>query len=105
MFPHFDRRLQRDLQNIVDQRLAGSETASGGLMKVRQRFPRAAVLVCLTEYHKLISPLCACNLRQSSGVDVNVIAHKRQHIAVWSGGSILAENVSCPSSSTASVGL
>lgn len=33
-------------------------------------------------------------LTQSSGVDVNVIAHKRQHIAVWSGGSILAENVS-----------
>lgn len=63
MFPHFDRRLQRDLQEIVNTRLTGSETASGGYMK-------------------------------SSGVDVNVIAHKRQHIAVWSGGSILAENVS-----------
>lgn len=37
-----------------------------------------------------------CYCVQSSGVDVNVIAHKRQHIAVWSGGSILAENVSCP---------
>lgn len=31
---------------------------------------------------------------QSTGVEVNVLAHKRQHIAVWSGGSILAENVS-----------
>lgn len=61
MFPHFDRRLQRDLQNLVDARIAGSVTASGNLMK-------------------------------SSGVDVNVIAHKRQHVAVWSGGSILAEN-------------
>jgi len=37
MFPNFDRRLQRDLQGIVDARLAGSETASGGLMKVRWR--------------------------------------------------------------------
>lgn len=63
MFSNFDRRLQRDLQTIVDDRLRVSETLSGNYM-------------------------------QSSGVDVNVIAHKRQHIAVWSGGSILAENVS-----------
>ncbi|KAL7005441.1 Arp2/3 complex subunit, actin nucleation center [Cystobasidiomycetes sp. EMM_F5] len=62
MFPHFDRRLQRDLQNLVDRRLTNSETAAGGNMR-------------------------------SSGVEVNVIAHKRQHIAVWSGGSIYAENV------------
>lgn len=34
MFPHFDRRLQRDLQNIVDRRLTASESASGRLMKV-----------------------------------------------------------------------
>lgn len=61
MFPHFDRRLQRDLQTLVDKRLTSSESASGGYMK-------------------------------SSGVEVNVIAHKRQHIAVWSGGSIYAEN-------------
>jgi len=61
MFSNFDRRLQRDLQTIVDDRLRASEALSGNYM-------------------------------QSSGVDVNVIAHKRQHIAVWSGGSILAEN-------------
>lgn len=35
MFPHFDRRLQRDLQHIVNERLEGSETASGRHMKVR----------------------------------------------------------------------
>ena len=35
MFPHFDRRLQRDLQHIVNTRLEGSETASGRHMKVR----------------------------------------------------------------------
>lgn len=61
MFPQFQRRLQRDLQNLVDRSLTSSEAASGGYMK-------------------------------SSGVEVKVIAHKRQHIAVWSGGSILAEN-------------
>lgn len=61
MFQNFDRRLQRDLQNIVDTRLEDSERVSGGLIK-------------------------------SSGIDVNIIAHKRQHVAVWSGGSILAEN-------------
>ena len=34
MFPHFDRRLQRDLQGIVNKRVAASEVASGGYMTV-----------------------------------------------------------------------
>lgn len=35
MFDHFGRRLQRDLKNIVDQRIQNSEQLSGGLMRVR----------------------------------------------------------------------
>jgi len=31
---------------------------------------------------------------QSSGVDVNVISHKRQRYAVWYGGSLMASTVS-----------
>lgn len=34
MFPHFDRRLQRDIKGIVDRRLEASESASGRHMKV-----------------------------------------------------------------------
>lgn len=37
MFPHFDRRLQRDLQHIVNERLEGSESASGRHMKVNHK--------------------------------------------------------------------
>lgn len=32
--------------------------------------------------------------KQSSGVDVNVISHKRQRYAVWYGGSLMASTVS-----------
>jgi hypothetical protein len=38
---------------------------------------------------------------QSSGVEVNVISHKRQRYAVWYGGSLMASTVS-PSDSCAS---
>jgi actin-related protein 3 len=34
MFKDFGKRLQRDVKNIVDGRIAGSETRSGSLMKV-----------------------------------------------------------------------
>ncbi len=30
---------------------------------------------------------------QSSGVEVNVISHKRQRYAVWYGGSLMASTV------------
>ena len=63
MFKDFSKRLQRDIKNIVDGRIAGSEEKSGKLMK-------------------------------SSGVDVNVISHKRQRYAVWYGGSLMASTVS-----------
>ncbi|KAL1405245.1 Actin-related protein 3 [Vanrija albida] len=59
MFKDFGKRLQRDVKNIVDGRIAGSEERSGSLMK-------------------------------SSGVEVNVISHKRQRYAVWYGGSLMA---------------
>jgi actin-related protein 3 len=45
MFPHFDRRLQRDLQHIVDQRLMSSESASGSHMRVRFHF---SIILSLT---------------------------------------------------------
>lgn len=35
MFKNFSQRLKRDLKNIVDQRVALSESLSGGSMKVR----------------------------------------------------------------------
>jgi hypothetical protein len=38
MFKNFSQRLKRDLKNIVDARVAGSETAAGGKMKVRLLF-------------------------------------------------------------------
>lgn len=34
MFDHFGRRLQRDLQHIVDGRIQTSELASGSLIRV-----------------------------------------------------------------------
>jgi len=56
---NFDRRLQRDLKQLVDNRIMASEVSSGGHMR-------------------------------STGVEVNVISHKRQRYAVWFGGSLLA---------------
>lgn len=59
MYKDFGKRLQRDIKNIVDGRIANSEDRSGGHMR-------------------------------SSGVEVNVISHKRQRYAVWYGGSLMA---------------
>ena len=36
------------------------------------------------------------SLMKSSGVEVNVISHKRQRYAVWYGGSLMASTVSTP---------
>ncbi|KAL7665225.1 Actin-related protein 3 [[Candida] zeylanoides] len=59
MFKDFGRRLQRDLKDLVKERIELSERLSGGA--------------------------------KSSGVDVQVISHKRQRNAVWFGGSLLAQ--------------
>lgn len=59
MFKDFGRRLQRDLKDLVKERIELSERLSGGV--------------------------------KSSGVDVQVISHKRQRNAVWFGGSLLAQ--------------
>lgn len=78
MFDHFGQRLKRDIKQIVDRRIQASEAASGSAMRVR----------CV--------PLVSPSLRaltstvQSSGLEVNVISHKRQRYAVWFGGSLLA---------------
>lgn len=58
MFKDFGRRLQRDLKDLVKERIELSERLSGV---------------------------------KSSGVDVQVISHKRQRNAVWFGGSLLAQ--------------
>lgn len=58
MFRDFGRRLQRDIQGLVSDRIRKSEERSGA---------------------------------KSSGIDVQVISHKRQRNAVWFGGSLLAQ--------------
>ncbi|GMM35502.1 actin-related protein 3 [Saccharomycopsis crataegensis] len=58
MFKDFGRRLQRDIRDIVKERITDSEKLSHA---------------------------------KSSGVDVNVISHRRQRNAVWFGGSLLAQ--------------
>ncbi|ODQ81831.1 hypothetical protein BABINDRAFT_160063 [Babjeviella inositovora NRRL Y-12698] len=58
MFKDFGRRLQRDIKDIVKERIQLSERLSGS---------------------------------KSTGVDVNVISHRRQRNAVWFGGSLLAQ--------------
>jgi len=59
MFDYFSRRLQRDLKQIVDNRISLSEKDSGSHIR-------------------------------SSGLDVNVVSHKRQRYAVWFGGALMA---------------
>lgn len=84
MFKDFGRRLQRDIKHIVDGRIANSEQASGNHMRVsKQRGFRLG----LTKRALALS-------QQSTGVDVNVITHKRQRYAVWYGGSLMASTVS-----------
>lgn len=65
MFQHFGQRLKRDLKQLVDRRLDASVMASGGALKV-----------CLL----VLSNFRAHNTlpSQSSGVEVDVISHKRQ---------------------------
>jgi actin-related protein 3 len=58
MFRDFGRRLQRDIQSLVNDRIHKSEERSGA---------------------------------KSSGIEVQVISHKRQRNAVWFGGSLLAQ--------------
>ena len=65
MFQHFGQRLKRDLKQLVDRRLDASVMASGGALKVC-----SLVLSIISAHNNL--PY------QSSGVEVDVISHKRQ---------------------------
>lgn len=65
MFTHFGQRLKRDLKHLVDRRLEASVLSSGSLMKVCIILPSCC-------YQKMM-----CHV-QSSGVEVDVISHKRQ---------------------------
>lgn len=42
------------------------------------------------------SEVLSGNLMRSTGVDVNVISHKRQRYAVWYGGSLMASTPDFP---------
>lgn len=87
MFKDFGRRLQRDVKHIVDGRIANSETASGSLMRVSWMPTRFTLLLL---YSPLTFDRVIFSHLQSSGVEVNVISHKRQRYAVWYGGSLMA---------------
>jgi actin-related protein 3 len=76
MFEFFGRRLQRDLKHLVDTRISASEVNSGSRMRARLLVSRLSLPLTYGA--------------QSTGVDVNVISHKRQRYAVWFGGSLLA---------------
>ena len=72
MFQHFGNRLKRDLKHLVDRRLDASATASGSLQKVSILF---VFLLNLYIYD--------CSFSQSSGVEVDVISHKRQRFVFF----------------------
>lgn len=88
MFKNFSQRLKRDLKNIVDQRVALSESLSGGSMKVRP--PPLCSLSPAAQRADQPFPVVHS---QSSGVEVNVISHSKQRYAVWYGGSMMASLV------------
>jgi actin-related protein 3 len=71
MFQHFGNRLKRDLKHLVDRRLDASATASGSLQKVSFHF------------FPLILYIYNCPFSQSSGVEVDVISHKRQRFVLF----------------------
>lgn len=68
MFQHFGQRLKRDLKQIVDRRLEASAVTSGSTQKVR-------IVFADIQNVKLKLP-------QSSGVEVDVISHKRQRYVI-----------------------
>jgi actin-related protein 3 len=80
MFQYFGQRLKRDLKQLVDRRLEASAISSGSAQKVRAR-------------NMLSTSFALIIFWQSSGVEVEVISHKRQRHAVWFGGSLLASLV------------
>ena len=80
MFQHFGQRLKRDLKLLVDRRLEASAISSKSTLKV-----------CAYNMLNFVALIISW---QSSGVEVDVISHKRQRYAVWFGGSLLASLVS-----------
>ena len=73
MFQHFGNRLKRDLKHLVDRRLDASATASGSLHKVSILF----FFLLLNSY------IYNYSFPQSSGVEVDVISHKRQRFVLF----------------------
>jgi actin-related protein 3 len=67
MFQHFGNRLKRDLKQLVDRRLDISALSSGSSIKVSHSYS-----------HMIEVSWTLIIIRQSSGVEVEVISHKRQ---------------------------
>ena len=81
MFTHFGQRLKRDLKQIVDRRLEDSVAASGNLLKV--------CTLTFSNNSRVFNAL------QSSGVEVDVISHKRQrYVSTWFSTMVFF-NISC----------
>ena len=69
MFTHFGQRLKRDLKQLVDRRLEASVLSSGSSVKVGAYMPLLRTRTELIFF-------------QSSGVEVEVISHKRQRLVL-----------------------
>jgi actin-related protein len=79
MFKDFGKRLQRDVKNIVDGRIAGSEQKSGSLMRVRVAlllgFAHFAVERRGGQCHFSQAPALCCMVRwKSYGVNSESLA-------------------------------
>ena len=71
MYKDFSKRLNRDIKRMVDARVLQSQITSQMNMSTEQQI-------------------------KAKSIDVNVVSHKKQRYAVWFGGSLLADTVSCP---------
>lgn len=95
MFLDFGRKLQRDLQRVVDARLKLSEELSGGRIKVRSHDSLISRLCDVTHVRRYLCSFLNAVLFsfQPKPIEVQVISHHMQRYAVWFGGSMLASSV------------
>lgn len=88
MFKDFPRRLQRDLNKIVDARGLASDDKLGGDLKVSCYV--ASLFILKHNWVILLIVFLIDVLLQSQRLEVNVVSHPIQKYAVWFGGSVLA---------------
>lgn len=68
MYKSFAKRLERDINKVVESRLRHYESVSQAKLARDQHI-------------------------QARNIEVNVVSHKKQRYAVWFGGSLLADTV------------